>query len=183
MNPPWPLGKRAKKSKTPGLPPKGTGRDIGMMLEPILAQSHHGLLPALWWSPEGEKTAPAFAYPTILVVDDDEQGRWVTARMLREEGYNVVEAHSGHEALHRLRLLKDVRVIVADIAMPWMSGFQLGEIVARDYPDVAVVLMSGYASLFPKFATTQQRFPLLTKPFTAEQLTWQVRAVLEGRQH
>ena len=102
--------------------------------------------------------------------------------MLREDGYNVIEAHSGHEALHRLRLLRDVRVIIADIAMPRMSGFQLGEIVTRDHPNVAVVLMSGYASLFPKLATTVQRFPLLTKPFTAEQLKWQVRAVLEGRQ-
>ncbi|HEX7337254.1 MAG TPA: response regulator [Gemmatimonadales bacterium] len=153
------------------------------MDQPYLAQGHLGLLPAAWWSAEGDKTAPAPAYITVLVVDDDEQGRWVTARMLREDGYNVIEAHSGHEALHRLRLLRDVRVLIADIAMPWMSGFQLGEIVARDYPHVAVVLMSGYASLFPKFATTEQRFPLLTKPFTAEQLTWQVRAVLEGRPH
>lgn len=154
-----------------------------MLADPLLARSHIGLLPAPWWSPEGDKTAPATSYTTILVVDDDEQGRWVTARMLREEGYNVIEAHSGHEALHRLRVLRDVRVLIADIAMPWMSGFQLGEIVARDYPNVAVVLMSGYVSLFPKFATTERRFPLLTKPFTAEQLTWQVRAVLEGRQH
>lgn len=153
------------------------------MPPPHLAQSYLGLLPAPCRSPEGDKTAPAPTYTTVLVVDDDEQGRWVTARMLREDGYNVIEAHSGHEALHRLRLLRDVRVMIADIAMPWMSGFQLGEIVARDYPNVAVVLMSGYASLFPKFATTEQRFPLLTKPFTAEQLSWQVRTVLEGRRH
>lgn len=154
-----------------------------MLADSFLVQSQTGLLPAPWWSPEGEKTGPSTSYTTIIVVDDDEQARWVTARMLREDGYNVIEAHSGHEALHRLRLLKDVRVVIADIAMPWMSGFQLGEIVARDYPAVAVVLMSGYASLFPKFATTEQRFPLLTKPFTAEQLTWQVRAVLEDRKH
>lgn len=154
-----------------------------MLAEPRLARSHAGLLPAPWWSPEGDKTGPTTTYTTILVVDDDEQGRWVTARMLREDGYNVIEAHSGHEALHRLRILQDIRVVIADIAMPWMSGFQLGEIVARDYPNVAVVLMSGYASLFPKFATTEHRFPLLTKPFTPEQLTLQIRAVLEGRQH
>ena len=43
-------------------------------------------------------------------------------------------------------------------------------------PNVAVVLMSGYASLFPKFATTEQRFPLLTKPFTAVMLLQLVHA-------
>ena len=150
------------------------------MTPTLLAQGQTGLLPGPWWSPEGEKTSPSSAYTTVLVVDDDEQGRWVTARMLREFGYNVIEAHSAHEALHRLRLIRGIRVIIADIAMPWMSGFQLGEIVARDHPGVAVVLMSGYASLFPKFATTEKRFPLLTKPFTAEQLQWQVQAVLEG---
>jgi DNA-binding NtrC family response regulator len=153
-----------------------------MKADTLLAQSHTGLLPGPWWSPDSDKTAPSQAYTTILVVDDDEQGRWVTARMLREAGYNVIEAHSGHEALHRLRLLKDIRVVIADIAMPWMSGFQLGEIVAREYPSTSVVLMSGYVSLFPKFAATEHRFPLLTKPFTAEQLAWQVRAALDERQ-
>ena len=152
-----------------------------MLTQTHLVQGQTGLLPAPGWSPEGDKTSPSVSHTTILVVDDDEKGRWITARMLREEGYNVIEAHSGHEALHRLRILRDVRVVIADIAMPWMTGFQLGEIVAREHPGVAVVLMSGYASLFPKFAATEQKFPLLTKPFTAEQLTWQVRAVLEGR--
>jgi CheY-like chemotaxis protein len=119
---------------------------------------------------------------TILVVDDEEPSRHITARMIRDEGYNVIEAHSAHEALHRLRVLKDVRLVLADIAMPLMNGLQLAEIVTQDFPGVGVILMSGYASLLPKMGGWEGKFPLLMKPFTGQDLSRQIEAMVRGEQ-
>jgi CheY-like chemotaxis protein len=98
--------------------------------------------------------------------------------MLRDEGYNVIEAQSAHEALHRLRVLKDVRVVLTDIAMPQMNGLQLAEIVTQDFPGIRVILMSGYASLLPKLGAWEGKFPLLMKPFTDQDLSRQISAAI-----
>jgi DNA-binding NtrC family response regulator len=100
--------------------------------------------------------------------------------MLRDQGYNVIEARSAHEALHRLRLLKDVRVVLTDIVMPQMNGLQLAEIVIKDFPGVSVVLMTGYASLLPKMGAWEGKFPLLMKPFTEGDLSRQIAAMVRG---
>ncbi|HEU5303651.1 MAG TPA: response regulator [Gemmatimonadales bacterium] len=133
--------------------------------------------------PVGNRAGADSIHATVIVVDDDEPGRRITARLLREEGHNVIEAHSAFEALHRLRLLKDVRVVLADIAMPQMNGLQLAEIVSTDFPGVSVILMSGYTSLLPRVGSREAKFPLLMKPFTGEQLARQIRSMLGGEQH
>jgi CheY-like chemotaxis protein len=146
--------------------------------ETLLLQDRRWFSPACCLDPGTDKTGLSPARMTILVVDDEEPSRHVTARMLRDEGYNVIEAHSGHEALHRLRVLKDVRLVLADIAMPLMNGLQLAEIVNQDFPGVGVVLMTGYASLLPKMGAWEGKFPLLMKPFTGEDLARQITAML-----
>jgi CheY-like chemotaxis protein len=149
--------------------------------ETLLLQGRYWCAPACCFDPGTDKTGLLPAQTTILVVDDEEPSRHITARMLRDEGYNVIEAHSAHEALHRLRLLKDVRLVLADIAMPLMNGLQLAEIVNQDFPGVGVVLMSGYASLLPKLGAWEGKFPLLMKPFTGEDLSRQIAAMLRGQ--
>jgi CheY-like chemotaxis protein len=151
--------------------------------ERVLLQAWGGSHPRGGWQPGTDKTGVSPARITILVVDDEEPSRHITARMLREIGYNAIEAHSAHEALHRLRLLKDVRLVIADIAMPLMNGLQLAEIVTQDFPGVGVILMSGYASLLPKLGAWEGRFPLLMKPFTGEDLSREVEALVSGEKN
>jgi two-component system cell cycle sensor histidine kinase/response regulator CckA len=119
-----------------------------------------------------------------MVVDDDERGRWVTARMLRDEGYLVIEARSGEQAFERLADAGEVQIVLADIAMPGgMDGVELAEKVLASAPWRRVILMSGYDKLFPQLGSAGSQYPLLMKPFSADQLTRQVREVMRGQMH
>jgi CheY-like chemotaxis protein len=121
---------------------------------------------------------------TILVVDDDERGRRLTSRMLRDEGFVVIEAGSAEQALEQLADAREVQIVLADIAMPGgMNGVELAEKVRKAEPSQRIVLMSGYDRLFPKWGEMGARFPLLMKPFTAEQLIRQMHDVLKSGMH
>jgi DNA-binding NtrC family response regulator len=135
-----------------------------------------------WLDLEHDRTGPARSAATVMVVEDDDRVRRLTARMLRDEGYDVIEAGTGQEALKRLAGASEVHVVLTDIAMPGgMHGVELAERIVADSPGCQVVLMSGYASLFPKLGTYGTRFPLLIKPFSADQLYRQIREVLRGQ--
>ena len=154
-----------------------------LILEGVQLQSRNQAWLLPWPDMDRDRTSPTQPAVTIMVVDDDERGRRVTARMLRDEGYNVIEARSGEEALERLAE-SEVQVILADLAMPGgMHGLELVEQALALAPWRRVVLMSGYDRLFPKLGTYGARFPLLMKPFSAEQLVRQIREVLSGERN
>jgi CheY-like chemotaxis protein len=137
-----------------------------------------------WLLPEQDRTSPVQTAVAIMVVDDDERVRRITTRMLRDEGYVVIEARSGEHALEQLAGAGDVQIVLTDIVMPGgMTGVELAEKVEAAEPWRRVVLMSGYDRLFPEWGETGARFPLLMKPFTAEQLIQQMHDVLEGGMH
>src|SRR6266851_357277 len=78
----------------------------------------------------------------ILVVDDEESIRVVFARLLQKEGYEVATAENGFDALLKLKqLLPDV--IISDLNMPQMSGFEFLSVVRRRFPQISVVASSG----------------------------------------
>jgi len=78
----------------------------------------------------------------ILVVDDDESVREVFKLMLQEEGYEVTVANNGFDAL--LKLKDSVpEVIISDLNMPEMSGFEFLSVVRRRFPNVSVIASSG----------------------------------------
>jgi CheY-like chemotaxis protein len=119
-----------------------------------------------------------------MVVDDNQQTRLIAARMLRDEGYRVIEAKSGEEALERLAEAKEVQVVLTDIAMPGgMDGLELAAKVTALAPWRGVVLMSGYSRMFPQLNTSELPYPLLVKPFSADQLACEVREVLKKGMH
>ena len=155
-----------------------------LAVERVLLNSRRQNHPSAKLGPEQDRTGPAQPTVTILVVDDDERARRVTARMLSDEGYQVVEAQSGEQALERLADAGQVQIVLADIAMPGgMNGVELAEKVLAANPSSRVVLMSGYDRLFPKWGSMGARFPLLMKPFTAGQLLQQMSEVLKEELH
>lgn len=82
----------------------------------------------------------------ILVVDDEETIRDVFAKMLQAEGYEVATAENGFEALLRLKHFSP-EVIISDLNMPEMSGFEFLSVVRRRFPKISVIASSGaYAS-------------------------------------
>lgn len=79
----------------------------------------------------------------ILVVDDDESVREVFGLMLRNEGYEVVTAENGFDALLKLKEVVIPDVIISDLKMPKMSGFEFLSVVRRRFPKISVIASSG----------------------------------------
>jgi two-component system, cell cycle sensor histidine kinase and response regulator CckA len=86
------------------------------------------------------------ATATLLVVEDDDAVRDLTGRILRRRGHEVLSARSGEEALSVMRGRADVRLVVADILMPGMTGLELGSRLREQRPDLPILYTSGYAA-------------------------------------
>jgi CheY-like chemotaxis protein len=102
-----------------------------------------------------------------LLVDDDALISMATCEMLKELGHRVIEAPSGSKALETLRAGTPIDLVVSDQAMPGMRGTQLAVEIRASWPDVPVILATGYAEL-PK--DSELKLPLLRKPYAQEDL-------------
>ena len=100
----------------------------------------------------------------ILVVDDEDEVREILAETLADFGYAVLTASSGEEALALLAREGGVAMLITDVRMPGMSGLELADQVRRTWPEMKIVLISGY--FIPPEAP--QRF--LKKPFHIKEL-------------
>lgn len=120
---------------------------------------------------------------TILVVDDEESLRKLTARMLEIRGYSVCHAGSGREALQILkdRSAPQVDLLLTDVRMPGMSGLELvSQMRDAGFP-FPVLFMSGHNDTDVDLCDSAGRKTLLLrKPFTSESLSRAVRDVLDG---
>lgn len=118
----------------------------------------------------------------IVLVEDDESLRAVSARVLRREGYEVVEARGGREALDFCeRLGASVSLLIADLVLPGLSGQAIAREVTLRHPSIKVLLMSGYTrDVAFEVAGDADEFAFLEKPFTPDRLVAAVRTVLEG---
>ena len=108
--------------------------------------------------------------PTVLVVDDDPGIRESVTEVLSAEGYRVLEAPDGEEALVRLDRLEERCVVLLDLAMPRMNGLELLNELSRSgrsdrFP---VVVMS--ANAHPRELEFPQVVALLRKPFELDEL-------------
>lgn len=108
----------------------------------------------------------------ILVVDDDETIRCLVRRFLQCEGFFVLSASDGQEAMKVSRLCPGrIDLLITDIDMPKLNGTQLCEMLRQERPGTKVILMTGSDA---KSLT----HPVLTKPFQPETLTAKVTEVL-----
>jgi two-component system cell cycle sensor histidine kinase/response regulator CckA len=121
------------------------------------------------------------ARETVLVVDDEEMVRRLAVRILLGQGYRVLEANGGEEAVRMLqRAAHRIDGVLTDLAMPGLAGHQLGETISRCWPQVRVIYMSGFpARRMIDDGALNPSDPFVQKPFTAEQLARKVREVLE----
>jgi two-component system, cell cycle sensor histidine kinase and response regulator CckA len=116
----------------------------------------------------------------ILVVDDAEPIRRMVACMLIQNGYDVLEAADGHEALNLVQRCPDpVHLVLTDLIMPRMSGAELARQLEKLRPGVKIVFMSGFAE-DPLVRAFEPGFGFLSKPFTATALVHTVRQALAG---
>jgi CheY-like chemotaxis protein len=101
-----------------------------------------------------------------------------TCEMLKDLGHRVVEAPSGGKALEILRAGTPVDLVVSDEAIPGMRGTQLAAAIRAAWPDLPVILATGYAEL-PKGGELE--LPLLRKPYAQEDLAAAIVKVLGAK--
>jgi PAS domain S-box-containing protein len=116
---------------------------------------------------ESQKPADdVFVPKRILVVDDDPLVLMNTVALSEELGHEVLEAMSGTEALGVLRT-EPVDIVITDYAMPRMTGGELAQAVARDWPHIRVIVATGYAEIPEDYQVDLSR---LSKPFRLSDL-------------
>ncbi|MDH5517081.1 MAG: PAS domain-containing protein [Gammaproteobacteria bacterium] len=113
---------------------------------------------------------------TILIVDDEQDLLTLTAEYIRDLGYQVFKASNGKEALTLLSQHK-FDLLFSDIVMPGgISGFELEEIVSDKYPELKVLLTSGYPG---RALSREYHGVVLAKPYTQQDLANQLRRLLD----
>jgi PAS domain S-box-containing protein len=132
----------------------------------------------------GEPSAPAQAIggsEVILLVEDDPSVRRLTANLLRESGYAVLEVGRAEEALAVARAAgKPINLLLTDVVMPGLSGLELAAQMTTGSTAMRVLYMSGYSDLASRHGMALANVPLLQKPFTPEGLARKVREVLDA---
>ncbi|MET1023220.1 MAG: response regulator [Pseudoxanthomonas sp.] len=107
----------------------------------------------------------------ILLVDDNELIREMAADVLSDKGYEVAQASDAAEALAHLRASQRFDLLLSDVRMPGMSGRELADVALDLWPELAVIIMTGYAEEAlrkPNFLAEGMR--LLRKPFSLADL-------------
>jgi PAS domain S-box-containing protein len=123
--------------------------------------------------PVAPGSAPARG--TILVVEDNTEVAEVTGALLEQIGYRVLRALNAAEALRLLQSGTRIDLVFSDIVMPnGMNGIHLAQEVSAHYPQIGVLLTTGYSDVA---AAAETRFPILRKPFEISALQ---RAVAEA---
>ncbi|HEY8572550.1 response regulator [Phenylobacterium sp.] len=128
--------------------------------------------------PTAKAAAPAAraSARTVLVMDDDSAVREITAAMLVELGYGVLEAGSGGAALDILRTDQPVDILLADYAMPGMNGVDAARRAVEMRPGLPVLFITGYADLKALRDVGEDR--IIQKPFRDDELARKVAAAL-----
>lgn len=117
--------------------------------------------------------------PVILVVDDDENLRWVLQTQLEDMGYVVFTAPDGHQAVAAIEK-EPPALVLTDLRMPGMSGMELLDRIHSEYPEVPVVIMTAFGTIQSAVqALRAGAYDYLTKPIDGEELGLVVSRVLE----
>jgi two-component system, cell cycle sensor histidine kinase and response regulator CckA len=114
---------------------------------------------------------------TVLLVEDEAAVRELVRRVLEGAGYKVLVAARPSEVQPLLDADEQVDLMLTDVVMPEMSGYDLAELVRAQRPGIRLLFMSGYA---PRVSEEQlAQGELLKKPFAPEELAWSVRGALD----
>jgi CheY-like chemotaxis protein len=118
----------------------------------------------------------------ILLAEDEESVRNLVSRGLSQDGHAVTATADGGEALDELvKSGGQFDLLLTDIKMPVMDGIALALSVARDYPNLPIVLMTGYADQRERASGLESLVQsIIAKPFTLAEIKFAVAAALAG---
>ena len=114
----------------------------------------------------------------VLVVDDESRMRKLVRDFLVKDGYSVVEAADGEEAVDVFMSDKDISLIILDVMMPKLDGYGVAEEV-RKMSDVPIIMLSAKGEVFDKVLGLELGADdYILKPFDSKELVARVKAVL-----
>ncbi|HEV8463135.1 MAG TPA: PAS domain S-box protein [Gaiellaceae bacterium] len=164
-----------------------SGGVIEVTSAPAMGSSFRLLFPAVEEEAEPLVSSPGegeaqTGTETVLLVEDETVVRHLVSEILSANGYTVLEAADGPSALELLRRhTAPVDLLVTDVVMPGMSGPEVAQAVTAMRPGTQVVYMSGYTDqAIGHHGVLEAGMAFLQKPFSADDLTRKVRAVLDG---
>ena len=163
-----------------------SGGHVFVTSEPGAGSTFTIYLPAHQAEAETEAARPPRAPPrggaeTVLLVEDEALVRQLTHEILRRNGYRVLEAADGIEALAVVREhTGHIDLMLTDVVMPRMSGHELVELARPVRPDMRILYVSGYSEeAIARQGQLTQGIELLSKPFTPGVLTAKIRELLD----
>jgi two-component system cell cycle sensor histidine kinase/response regulator CckA len=167
---------------------KQSGGHISVHSEPGRGSSFEIYLPRESRAPQ-ENTSPRDrplalrGTETVLIVEDEDGVRALARLILRKNGYNVLEACEGGEALLICERSKGkIDLMVTDVVMPNMSGTELVQRLATIQPEMKVLYLSGYTDdAIMHHGALESGTPFLQKPFSPDELSRKVRELLDAR--
>lgn len=118
---------------------------------------------------------------SVLLVEDDESVRQVLHKALTRKGYRVLEAANGARALELIEGGEAVDIVVTDVVMPQMGGFELARHLSQNHGAIKVLLISGYTQSDGRLAGNPLLSPgthFLRKPFSTDLLDETIRGML-----
>jgi two-component system, cell cycle sensor histidine kinase and response regulator CckA len=182
--------------------PKGEGTGLGLATvygiitqadghaqlysEPGIGTTFTALLPVTDRTPSHPQTPPSAAGrsgggQTVLVVEDEQAMREVTRRILTRNGYHVITATTGADAVElAARLERDIHLLITDVIMPQMLGKEVADRIGATRPGIRTLFMSGYAHpVLASQGTLDPGVTLIEKPFTEPALLAKINEVLD----
>jgi len=162
---------------------KQTGGDINVYSQPGAGTIFEIFLPRSRDYPQEQQKPPGpRGTETILVADDDDGVRRLVHAVLATSGYTVVEAVDGREAFSIYNADPEkFNLVLTDVVMPQMNGFELGDRIAAITPERRILYMSGFRDTPIATEAQDRQRPFLHKPFTPDVLLVRVREILDGR--
>jgi CheY-like chemotaxis protein len=119
----------------------------------------------------------------VLIVDDEDSMRQLVARAIAMDGHDIMTASDGAEALEILGSTDSAfDLLLTDIQMPIMDGIALALAVARDFPDLTILLMTGFAEQRERASGLNAiAYDVITKPFSVADIRTAVADALASR--
>jgi PAS domain S-box-containing protein len=193
-----------RRAMEPFFTTKGPGKGTGLGLSMVhgIAEQSGGCFnlrsqkgdgtTAELWLPVAEGQTPAIgrserrakdpvvdqASLVVLAVDDDGLVLTNTVAMLDDLGHAGIAASSGKEALDILRQRGPVDLVITDYAMPHMTGLQLVNAIKKEWPELPVIIATGFAEMDSEIQTG---LPKLAKPFTEVELARELERIVPGK--
>jgi two-component system cell cycle sensor histidine kinase/response regulator CckA len=130
--------------------------------------------------PSPSPAADSWGSGTVLVVEDEDMVRAVAERALTRQGYSVVTAEDGEDALRIIAERRDFDLVLSDVVMPGMDGPAMAAELREIMPDVPILFMSGYAEEQLRQSIDIERVHFLPKPFSVQQLADAVRDIMQA---